>query len=274
MVMAGELVFDVGMHNGNDSAYYLDCGYRVVAVEANPVLCDDARSRFAPHVEAGRLRIRNVGVAETAGELEFWVSDRSEWSSFHRENATQQGTAATSITVPTVPFRDLLAEAEETPLYIKVDIERSDSLCIRDLPVDALPAYVSLESHVGADADIEFLAALGYCGFKCVRQNDLREITTRNVVAQGRARRLIATVAKVSGRADGRLQQLHYRRQAVNGYRFPDGTSGPLARDLPGPWITPSQMLEVWQTLIEIDSRLHANGIGEWFDIHAALDPT
>lgn len=30
------LVIDVGMHNGDDTAYYLHRGYRVVAIEANP----------------------------------------------------------------------------------------------------------------------------------------------------------------------------------------------------------------------------------------------
>jgi hypothetical protein len=41
------LVLDVGMHNGDDTAYYLASGYDVVAVEANPTLCASARDRFA-----------------------------------------------------------------------------------------------------------------------------------------------------------------------------------------------------------------------------------
>jgi hypothetical protein len=32
------LVFDIGLHNGDDTSYYLDLGYRVVGVEANPLL--------------------------------------------------------------------------------------------------------------------------------------------------------------------------------------------------------------------------------------------
>ncbi len=31
-----DLVFDVGAHKGEDSDFYLNLGYRVVAVEANP----------------------------------------------------------------------------------------------------------------------------------------------------------------------------------------------------------------------------------------------
>jgi hypothetical protein len=33
-----DLVFDLGLHNGDDAAYYLDLGYLVVGVEANLLL--------------------------------------------------------------------------------------------------------------------------------------------------------------------------------------------------------------------------------------------
>jgi hypothetical protein len=34
------LIYDVGMNDGNDTAYYLSRGFRVVAIEANPVLVE------------------------------------------------------------------------------------------------------------------------------------------------------------------------------------------------------------------------------------------
>ena len=36
--MQNDVIFDVGMNNGDDTAYYLHLGCRVVAVEADPVL--------------------------------------------------------------------------------------------------------------------------------------------------------------------------------------------------------------------------------------------
>src|ERR1017187_2249171 len=103
-----DLVFDVGMHNGDDTAYYLASGYEVVAVEANPNLCEAAGLRFATEIADGRLTVRNVGIAEAAGELDFWVSENSDWSSFHREHATRAETGASSIRVPTITFSELL----------------------------------------------------------------------------------------------------------------------------------------------------------------------
>ena len=98
------LVLDIGMDNGDDTAYYLHCGYRVLAVEANPSMCQAAERRFAQDIEAGRLAIRNAGIAECAGELQFWVSSVTESSSFHRDNATKGGATATAIDVPTITF--------------------------------------------------------------------------------------------------------------------------------------------------------------------------
>jgi FkbM family methyltransferase len=258
------------MHNGDDTAYYLARGYDVVAVEANPALCASAGKRFAPEVAAGRLSIRNVGIADVAGELEFWVSDRSEWSSFHRANATKGGAQASGISVPTVRFADLLSELP-TPAYVKIDIEMNDSLCLRELErSSSVPRYISFEGHLAAAADIQFLSQLGYGAFKCVRQNDWREITPRNVVWHGAVRKAILGSRPRSRVLAAGLHRLHYRSRSVGGWRFPVGSSGPLGRELPGRWLASDEVLDVWQHLLAIDQELDAAGLGEWFDIHAA----
>ena len=41
--MVPDLIYDVGMHNGSDTAYYLHKGFRVLAIEANPVLAKQGR---------------------------------------------------------------------------------------------------------------------------------------------------------------------------------------------------------------------------------------
>ena len=33
-----DLIYDVGMHNGDDTAYYLHKGFRVIAIDANPAM--------------------------------------------------------------------------------------------------------------------------------------------------------------------------------------------------------------------------------------------
>ena len=42
-----DLIYDVGLHIGQDTAFYLEKGFRVVAIEANPVLAHQVAVRFA-----------------------------------------------------------------------------------------------------------------------------------------------------------------------------------------------------------------------------------
>ncbi len=280
-----DLVFDVGMHNGDDTAYYLASGYDVVAVEANPVLCEAAGERFRTEIAAERLTVRNIGIAEAAGELEFWVSDHSDWSSFQKEHATRAGAAASPILMPTVAFADLLGQYR-APLYVKVDIEANDSMCVRDLArCSAPPPYFSFEGHLNAAADVDLLAGLGYTSFKCIRQIDWCEITPENMDRQASIRKLIAHSGRVPG-VGNPVRQLYYRAylrqlrhgaRSVNGWKFAPGSSGPLGRDLPGRWLSRDEVLAVWEHRLAQEQAMRAgatDGLGEWFDIHAASGPT
>ena len=38
-----KLIFDIGMYDGSDTRYYLNEGFRVLAIEENPVLVKRAR---------------------------------------------------------------------------------------------------------------------------------------------------------------------------------------------------------------------------------------
>ena len=55
----GKLIFDIGMHVGQDTAFYLAKGFRVIAVEANPLLVRDAEKHFKNQIETGQLTILN-----------------------------------------------------------------------------------------------------------------------------------------------------------------------------------------------------------------------
>jgi hypothetical protein len=65
--MISELTYDVGIHDRSDTALCLFRGFRVVAIEANPVLVERATVRFAPAEKAGRLTILGVGMDPRLG---------------------------------------------------------------------------------------------------------------------------------------------------------------------------------------------------------------
>ena len=49
------LIYDVGMHRGQDTDFYLKKGYEVIAFEANPDNADFGRKRFSKEIEEGRI---------------------------------------------------------------------------------------------------------------------------------------------------------------------------------------------------------------------------
>ncbi len=268
-----DLVYDVGMHNGDDTAYYLWKGCRVVAIEANPALIAPAEKRFAREIGSGRLRILNVGIADQAGDADLFVASRHEFmGSFDRGSAGRLGGEMQTVRVRCLPFRDVLA-SHGVPGYLKIDIEGSDRLCIEALVPPDLPPYLSIEmSHDTGDHDIRRLQALGYARFKCVRQNDLRVIGPDNIGRQFELRRLRARggVAGLAARARRRLARF------TDGPRdgawvFTRSSSGAFDGDLAGRWLSVEEMLAMWTALHDIDIELASGGLGEWFDIHAAL---
>ena len=62
-----DLIYDVGLFNGDDTAYYLFRGYKVVALDANPITIERARSRFSEEIATGRLTLLNIGISEKEG---------------------------------------------------------------------------------------------------------------------------------------------------------------------------------------------------------------
>ena len=97
--MINDLIYDVGMHVGDDTAFYLSQGYRVVAVEADPKLVKAAWYRFRHEIEQGKLEIVNVGISDTEGYADFWVCEKvSEWNSFDRNIASRDSQKASQHT--------------------------------------------------------------------------------------------------------------------------------------------------------------------------------
>jgi FkbM family methyltransferase len=93
--MTNELVFNIGMHDGSDTTYYLAAGFRVLAVEADPSLVAQVSRRFPEEIQSGQLIILNVAMAAEEGESEFWINEtQSTLNSFNRETTARRGHAS------------------------------------------------------------------------------------------------------------------------------------------------------------------------------------
>ena len=76
-----DLVFDVGLHRGEDTAHYPRKGFRAVGFEAHPELVDACRERFAAEIANGRVEIVSGAVTDADRDaVTFYVHPRmSGW---------------------------------------------------------------------------------------------------------------------------------------------------------------------------------------------------
>jgi FkbM family methyltransferase len=121
------LVYDVGLHRGEDTDYYLKLGYRVVAFEADPILAAECRGRFAAEIAAGRLHIVEGAIAprEQGDRLTFFRSSISVWGTVEPDWEARNrglGAAITAIQVDRVDI-EAAFKAFGVPLYLKIDVE-------------------------------------------------------------------------------------------------------------------------------------------------------
>jgi len=253
-----DLLFDLGVCNGDDSAYYLHKGYRVVGVEANPLLIPALRRRFETEIRDGRYTLLHLGIAERDGEAEFWVcDDHPEWSSFDRSIASRAGARHHRETVPTCRFKMLL-KRQGIPKYCKIDIEGNDNLCLRDLSPSTRPDYLSVEV-IRADEQIRLLEALGYRRFKLISQRTLRQPSEalarlKVAVSSGTAASWLFTT----------IEARTSRRRFEGAWRFRGGSSGPFGEDAHGHWLTAQEAGELAAILAR------RRDVWDWFDLHAA----
>jgi FkbM family methyltransferase len=228
------LIFDLGMNNGDDTAYYLSQGFNVVALDANPTLCERAQSRFRTAINGGRLKILNAAIWEKSGEATFYVNlDNDHWSSLDIGWAGRNASRCREISVPCVTLSSLFDEFG-VPHFLKIDVEGVDRAVLEQLRGnDLLPLYASVEDCRFGPQFMEILASCGYDGFKLLDQSTVCDMTDR-----------------------------------TTGRPFPAGSSGPFGNDAPGEWLPYEEMVTLYSSTVR---DLEGNRLAlrtQWWDIH------
>lgn len=272
---SGQLIFDIGFHNGDDTAYYLSRGHPVVAIEANPVLAQAGQKRFSSEIAAGRLNLLNVGVWHTGGaSLNFYVNDTdSGWSSFDPEKGQRKG----KFHMLEIQCQTLsgLFQNFGVHWYLKVDIEGADLAVVQALTAQASPEYMSCELEHGSSI-VGHLESCGYTGFKLINQETYSQCLPVFQHEIGiRAMRKASTVLPAIRSAISLLPAplrprkiLWDRFREEFPYEFSSYSSGPFAEDTEGEWVSPNEMKAHLTHVFDQHTR---DGESEnfWFDLHA-----
>ena len=166
------LIFDLGFFDGTDTKYYIEHGYNVVAVEANPYLFNIGLNMFKKEIEEERLVLLNRAIISEVAKkysdtIDFFIyHDRPEVSSIFIEIAEQDGNKAEKVTIETTSIVHLIEEFG-CPYYCKVDIESADKDVAEDLYVCDYyyrPEYISFEINKNDYYDI--FHNMYCCGYK------------------------------------------------------------------------------------------------------------
>ncbi len=286
---ATNLIVDVGLNIGQDTSFYLSQGYQVLAIEADPILTEAARKRFDREVQDGRLEVLNVGIAEKDGFADFWVcEDKPEFNSIHRQIAARDSHAHHSIQIPVVRFASII-ERYGVPLYLKVDIEGNDMLCLDGLTPSTAPKYLSVESECPLDEQhatveaglrtLQKLHTLGYQQFKLINQYTFCSLTlpaSLGYRVDAFARRLFNESFVKDIRGLGLIScYLIMKRRLERKFRwkFPPGSSGVWGEATPGQWVNYGQAEEIYkhyrvEHFRNSDKKFHSF----WCDWHAKRD--
>jgi len=175
--MKNKLIYDLGFHKGEDSAYYMEKGYRVIAVEANPSLVEIAYKQFASEIISGQLTLLNRVILNDLipverKDISFYIHpERTEWSSIYREIAEQDGQKSNEVRVKSIGLFTMF-EHFGVPEFMKVDIEGADvGVAYLLCHTDKKPKYVSFELNGKDYAEIfMYLKSAGYKLFQLRNQ--------------------------------------------------------------------------------------------------------
>lgn len=255
------IVFDVGMNNGDDSAHYLSKGYRVIAVEANPILVQRALVRFQTEITSGQMVIEPFGICDRPGRAPFWINEeRDVFSSFDRRRASRGGTHCSPVDVDCITF-DTLLEKHGVPYFLKLDVEGAESHCLTSLRSIWLPEYVSVEAE-----SLDYLLLLwqlGYRQFKIVDQmrhnSRFSDFTNESVFSR--------LAKRVCGCAD------RFKNRAFR-VAFPRGCSGPFGEDTSGSWQTIEEAAYNWLHHHFGYNNRGSLSASSWYDFHAKAPRT
>ena len=276
------LIYDIGAHQGDDTGWYLQQGYSVVAVEANPVLAKKLQNKFNLAVIEGKLTVVNVAVGEKDNETVPFFISREDWrSSTIKDLAERDGLIVETTNMPTVRLSSLF-EQYGTPHYCKIDIEGNDAQAINSLgSKTGRPAYISCELSCASISDLhannsllyktlEALQAAGYTSFQLIDQDSLLQLAAGKHYSRlyGWYSRIRTKIERMTGMFTKRYSNRHLvaKQRKVSS----DFVTAPFGEALNGKWFDYMTTRNLIQFHFNDYYRHTQNKVMTfWVDIHA-----
>ena len=176
--MNENLIFDLGLYDGDTSVPYLKEGYKVIGVDCNPYL--GLNIEAFDYLMKGQLIMEKRCISDADNEIiDFYIQPNlMVFSSVNKDIAGRvEGSVCCQVETTTLAS---LIEKYGTPIYCKIDIEGNDIVALKSLfNVEEKPKYISCETEcIGSEhylsidglENINALHDLGYNRFFLVEQ--------------------------------------------------------------------------------------------------------
>lgn len=226
------IIYDFGSNNGDDIPYYLLKSDLVVAVEANPILCELILKKFKSEIEQGKLIVESCVITAENNNLDkvsFYIHKEKHWMSQFPKPSIERIDSFEEVLISSRSVINIIKEYGE-PYYIKIDIENYDSQVLKALfEHNYFPPFISAESH--SIMVYSLLVAMGYNAFKLVEGNNVSKVYSDCTIKSGN-------------------EEIPYS--------FPHHSAGPFGNDINGNWMSANNFFRF----------LAFEGLG-WKDIHA-----
>jgi FkbM family methyltransferase len=232
-----KIIFDFGSNNGQNLSYFLEKAEIVVCVEANTILTERIKKKFAHHINNNSLFIENICLSEIDGVKDFYISKKSD----HKSTLIPQQNKENyqKITIPSMTPSNIIKKYRNKLLineieYIKIDIEGYDHIILDDLFKNNIYSkYLSAEVH--DSIVINLILNSPYKSFKFLEGNEI-------------------------GINVKKIKFLNYKQESIK-IDFIQGSSGPYGEDIPGKYYARDSVINYFLN----------NGLG-WKDICCALE--
>lgn len=230
-----KFIIDFGANRGQNIEYFIKKADFVIAVEANPILCEYISSKFADYVSSGQLIVENCAVSETDSdeELIFYIHKTRDYlsTSINQEmNPNYKKIMIKGKTPGTIILEN--TKPDDSFYYAKFDLEGFDSIALNKMISQGYVSdYISIEAHT-----VDCLVAI----------MNIREV---------RGLKLLEGIDIVKKYSSAEILTLN---ESIEEFSFELHSSGPFGDDLPGQWMDKRIFLDYFLL----------NRFG-WKDIHA-----
>jgi FkbM family methyltransferase len=209
-----KFIIDFGANRGQNLEYFLKRADLVIAVEANPTLCEFIEKEFANYVANGQLIVENCAVSEKDSKegLVFYIHKTRDYlsTSINQERNPNYKKILIKAKSPGTIIREHTKPADSF-LYAKFDLEGFDSIALNKMVSQGYVSdFISIEAHT-VDCLVAILNIREVKGLKLLEGTDIvKKYSSANILT------LNETIEKFSFK-------LH--------------SSGPFGDDIAGQWL-------------------------------------